>query len=76
MVEQSIDRTGPGIPEPHSLMRKPLPQILDEMDGNIRAAIEAARRAEEASRSAREAAAAAIKASGVDAEMSEAARKA
>jgi hypothetical protein len=42
---------------------KPLPQILDEMDGNIRAAAEAARKAEEAARAAKQAAADAQKAS-------------
>jgi hypothetical protein len=38
------------------VQQKPLPQILDEMDDNIRAAAEAARRAEEAARSANQAA--------------------
>ena len=53
-------------PEPieaPKIMRKPLPVILDEMDDNIRAAAEAARRAEEAARNAREAAGIASKAS-------------
>ena len=38
------------------ILTKPLPRILDEMDGNIRAAMEAARRAEEAARLAKSAA--------------------
>ena len=45
------------------VMTKPLPQILDEMEANIRAAAEAAKRAEEASKSARGAAGAATTAS-------------
>jgi hypothetical protein len=36
-------------------MVKPLPEILEEMDANIKAAAEAARRAEESRRLAREA---------------------
>ena len=42
--------------KPPKIMSKPLPQILDEMDENIRAAAEAARKAEEAARAAKEAA--------------------
>jgi len=42
---------------------RPLPQILDEIEANIRATAEAARRAEEAARLAREAVGAATKAS-------------
>jgi membrane protein involved in colicin uptake len=49
--------------EAPKIMQKPLPQILDEMDENIRAAAEAARRAEEAARAAKESAKAATKAS-------------
>ncbi|OGO18871.1 MAG: hypothetical protein A2Z15_09320 [Chloroflexi bacterium RBG_16_50_11] len=45
------------------MRRKPLPQILDEMDDNIRAAAEAARRAYEATKAAIEATGAAAKAS-------------
>lgn len=45
------------------IMSKGLPQILDEMDDNIRAAAEAARKAEEAARAAKEAANAATIAS-------------
>ena len=42
--------------------RRPLPQILAEMEANIRAALEAARRAEEAAKSAKQAAVVATKA--------------
>jgi len=49
--------------KPPTILTKPLPQILDDMDGNIRAAAEAARRAQEAAKAAREAAGAATKAS-------------
>lgn len=45
------------------VISKPLPQILDEMDDNIRAAAEAARKGEEAARLARQAAIDAHKAS-------------
>ena len=56
---------------------KPLPDILDEMDANIRAAAEAARRAEEAAKAAREAAKAATKASEIaEARADEVAKKA
>jgi len=51
------------VEESAKIMRKPLPQILDEMDANIAAAIEAARRAEEAARLAKDAAVSATKAS-------------
>jgi len=50
-------------PEPMKIMSKPLPQILDEMDTNIEAATEAARRAEEAAKLANQAAISATKAS-------------
>ena len=43
-----VEETSPKI------MRKPLPQILDEMEDNIRAAAEAARRAEDAAKLAKE----------------------
>ncbi|RAL70960.1 Tail fiber protein [Dehalococcoides mccartyi] len=43
---QHVDQPGPKI------MTKPLPIILDEMEANIRAAAEAARRAEEAAKQA------------------------
>ena len=49
--------------EPPKILTLPLPQILDEMEGNIRAASAAARKAEEAARAARGAAGAATKAS-------------
>jgi hypothetical protein len=45
------------------IMSKPIAQILDEMDDNIRAAAQAARYAEEAARAAKDAAMAATKAS-------------
>jgi len=45
------------------VMSKPLPQILDEMDDNIRAAAEAARKAEQAAKVAKDAASQATKAS-------------
>ena len=41
--------------EPAKILTKPLPQILDEMESSIRAAGEAASRAEEAARKAEEA---------------------
>jgi predicted RNase H-like HicB family nuclease len=47
------------------IVAKPLPQILDEMDDNIRKADEYCRRAEEAARQAREAAYLSIRASQV-----------
>jgi predicted RNase H-like HicB family nuclease len=53
---------------------KPLPDILDEMDANIRAAAEAVRRAEEAAKAAREAADVATKASKEAAKRAEEAR--
>ena len=49
--------------ETPEIMTKPLPQILDEMEANIRAAAEAARKAEEAAKAARGAAGAATTAS-------------
>ena len=42
--------------KPPKIITKPLPKILDEMEANIRAAAEAARRTEEAARRAEEAA--------------------
>jgi hypothetical protein len=53
--------TAPLIKE-YKVLGKPLPQILDEMDENIRAAAEAARKAEQAARAAKEVAQLAIKA--------------
>jgi predicted RNase H-like HicB family nuclease len=53
---------------------KPLPDILDEMDANIRAAVEAARRAEEAAKAAIGAAGVATRASEEAAERAEEAR--
>ena len=58
------------------IMSKPLPQILDEMDANIRAAAEAARKAEEAARAAKQAAGDATKASSVAEKRAEDARQA
>lgn len=49
--------------ERHKIQTKTLPSILDEMEGNIRLAAEAARRAEEAARASKEAAGAATMAS-------------
>ena len=49
--------------ESPGIMTKPLPQILDEMEANIRAAAEAAKKAEEAAKAARGAAGAATTAS-------------
>lgn len=46
------------------VLPKPLPHILDEMEGNIRAAAEAAQRAEAAARQANQAGLAAARASG------------
>jgi len=36
------------LPPPPKILTKPLPVILDEMEANIKAAVEAARRAEDA----------------------------
>ena len=55
---------------------RPLPEILDGIEANIRATTEAARRAEEAARAAREAAGAATKASTGAEKRAEEARKA
>ena len=41
---------GENPPEYPGIMTKPLPQILDEMEANIKAAVEAARKAEEAAK--------------------------
>jgi hypothetical protein len=49
--------------EAYRITTKPLTQILDEMDANIRAVAEAARKAEDAARAAREAAGVATQAS-------------
>jgi hypothetical protein len=59
-----------------TVMSKPLPQILDEMDDNIRAAAEAARKAEDAARAAKDAAAQATKALAEAEKMAKEARKA
>jgi uncharacterized protein (DUF433 family) len=69
----------PGEDQPQYVERihaKPLPDILDEMDANIRAAAEASRQAEEAAKAAREAAKAATKASDLAESRAEEARKA
>jgi hypothetical protein len=42
--------------QPPKILTKPLPIILDEMEGNIKAAAEAARKAEEAAKKAGQAA--------------------
>jgi len=67
--------TAPLIKE-YKVLGKPLPQILDEMDDNIRAAADAARKAEEAARAAKEAAGFATKASTSAEKRAEAAKKA
>ncbi len=49
MVDENIGPPEAREPEkPPEILTKPLPQILDDMEGNIRAAAEAARRAQEA----------------------------
>ncbi len=58
------------------ILSKPSPQILDEMDDNIRAATEAARKAEEAARQAKQAADAALRSSVEAGKRAEEARKA
>ncbi len=62
MVDEKV-KAGAGRGEAPKIMSKPLPIILDEMDDNIRAAAEAARRAEEAARCAKQAPVVATKAS-------------
>ena len=53
MVNENVRRPKATGPEERSkILTKPLPQILDEVDDNIRAATEAARRAEEAAKAA------------------------
>ena len=55
MDNENVERPDTGNPEEApKILTKPLPQILDEMEDNIRAAAEAARSAKEASREARE----------------------
>jgi hypothetical protein len=72
-----MDKDSKRAAEPAVLvMRKSLPQILDEMDANIRAAIEASLRAMEAAKAAGEAAEAAIKASDEVENRAEQARRA
>ena len=62
MVNENTARAEARKPEEApKILTKPLPQILDEMDQNIRVAAEAATRAEEAAKAARDAAAAATK---------------
>jgi hypothetical protein len=58
------------------IISKPLPQILDEMDENIRSAIDATRRTEEAARAAKQAAVDATKAANDAEKRAEEARKA
>ena len=58
------------------VQKKPLPQVLNEMDANIKAAIEAAIRAEEAAKRVDEATKAAIKASTEAERRADEARKA
>ena len=65
MAKGNIGPSGEKNPErPPKILTKPLPQILDEMEANIRAAAEAAWRADEAARRAGTAAGDATKASG------------
>ena len=63
MVDKNIESFGIQKPPPPKILTKPLPAILDDMEANIKAAAEAARRAEEASRRANEAAKSATQAS-------------
>jgi hypothetical protein len=63
-------------PLPATTMSKPLPQILDEMDDNIRAVAEIAQKAEESARAAKNAAAQATKASAEAEKIAEEARAA
>lgn len=77
MVSENVGPPEAGRPEEApKILTKPLPQILDEMDGNIRAAAEAARRAQEAAKAAREAAGTATEAAEEAAKRAEEARKA
>ncbi len=55
MVAKTIGESEQKKMPPAKIMSKPLPQILDEMDENIRAAAEAARKAEEAAKAAKDA---------------------
>ena len=56
MVNENVGPTESRQPEKSSaILTKPLPQVLDDMDGNIRAAAEAARKAQEAANRAEEA---------------------
>jgi hypothetical protein len=68
-IDEMVRRHLETLPKP-----KPLPQILNEMDDNIRAAAEAARKAEEAATLGRQAAVAATKASVEAAKRAEEAR--
>ena len=76
MVTKNIPNPKPKTATSPKIMNKPLPQILDEMDDNITAAAEAARKAEEAARAAKEAAGAATKAASVAEKRAEEAKKA
>jgi Mg2+ and Co2+ transporter CorA len=60
--------------EVYKVRRKPLPQILDEMDDNIRAAAYAAQKAEEAAKAGKQAAVAATQASNEAGKRAEEAR--
>ncbi len=70
----SADERKPGTPP--KILTKPLPQILDEMDDNITASAEAARKAEAAARAAKEAAGAATNSSKEAAKRADEARQA
>ena len=62
--------------ESPEIMTKPLPQIVDEMEANVRAAAEAAKRSEEAAKAVKGAAVAATKASVEAGKRAEEARQA
>jgi len=77
MVKENEGRSNIGASgESSKILTKPLPQILDEMDANIKAAAEAAAQAQEAARLAKAAAGEATSASIEAAERAEEARKA
>ena len=76
MIDKNIKVAEIKPPTKAKIMSKPLPQILDEMDENIRAAAEAARKAEEAARAAKQAAGDAHRASTEAEKRAEEARQA